>query len=64
MQKNRTKTDEVARGRQRNSKNRSIAEAVIGKFEDIFEMTLSQLRSPQAAFSAICAGILAVNLSG
>jgi hypothetical protein len=45
-------------------KNRSIVETVIGKFKDFFGATLSRFRSPQAAFSAICAGILVVNLSG
>jgi hypothetical protein len=60
--KNHTRTSEIARGRQRNPKNRSIAETVIGKFKDFFGATLSRFRSPQAALSAIRAGILAVNL--
>jgi hypothetical protein len=43
-------------------KKRSIVETVIGKFKNFFGATLSRFRSPQAAFSAICTGILAVNL--
>jgi IS5 family transposase len=42
-------------------KKRSIIETVIGKFKNFFGATLSRFRSPQAAFSAICAGVLAVN---
>ncbi|MDR1890762.1 MAG: transposase, partial [Puniceicoccales bacterium] len=42
-------------------KKRSIVETVIGKFKNFFGATLSRFRSPQAAFSAICAGVLAVN---
>jgi hypothetical protein len=45
-------------------KNRSIVETVIGKFKNFFGATLSRFRSPQTAFSAICTGILAVNLAG
>jgi hypothetical protein len=45
------------------SKKRSIVETVIGKFKNFFGATLSRFRSPQAAFSAICAGVLAVNFS-
>jgi IS5 family transposase len=41
---------------------RSLVETVIGKFKNFFGTKLSRFRSPQAAFSAICAGILAVNL--
>ncbi|MDR1891298.1 MAG: transposase [Puniceicoccales bacterium] len=43
------------------SKERSIIETVIGKFKNFFGATLSRFRSPRAAFSAICIGILAVN---
>jgi IS5 family transposase len=45
-------------------KRRSLVETVIGKFKDIFGATLSRFRSPQAAFAAICAGVLAINLGG
>jgi IS5 family transposase len=41
---------------------RSLVETVIGKFKNFFGAKLSRFRSPQAAFSAICAGVLAVNL--
>jgi hypothetical protein len=36
MQKNHTMAGKVARGRQRNLKNRSITETGIGKFKDFF----------------------------
>jgi hypothetical protein len=42
-------------------KKRSIIETVIGKFKNFFDATLSRFRSTQAAFFAICAGVLAVN---
>jgi hypothetical protein len=45
----------------RTIKKWSIIETVIGKFTNFFGATLSRFRSPQAAFSAIYAGILAVN---
>jgi hypothetical protein len=43
-------------------KKRSVVETVIGKFKNFFGTKLSRFRSPKAAFSAICAGVLAVNL--
>jgi IS5 family transposase len=43
-------------------KKRSLVETVIGKFKNFFGSKLSRFRSPQAAFSAICADVLAVNL--
>jgi hypothetical protein len=43
-------------------KKRSIVETVIGKFKNFFGKTFFRFRSPQAALSAICAGVLAVNL--
>jgi hypothetical protein len=43
-------------------KKRSIVETVTGKFKNFFGATPFRFRSPQAAFSAICTGILAVNL--
>jgi hypothetical protein len=45
-------------------KKRSLVETMIGKFKDYFGPSLSRFRSPRAAFSAICAGVLAVNLIG
>jgi hypothetical protein len=42
-------------------KKRTLVETVIGKFKNFFGAKLSRFRSPQAAFSAICAGVLAVN---
>jgi hypothetical protein len=42
-------------------KKRSLVETVIGKFKNFFGAKLSRFRSPQAAFSAICVGVLAVN---
>lgn len=43
-------------------RKRPIVETVIGKFKNFFGNTLSRFRSPQAAFSAICAAIVTVNL--
>jgi hypothetical protein len=37
-------------------KKRSIVETVIRKFKNFFAATPSRLRSPRAAFPAICAG--------
>jgi hypothetical protein len=42
-------------------KKRSL-EIVIGKFKNFFGAKLSRFRSPRTAFSAICVGVLAVNL--
>jgi IS5 family transposase len=42
-------------------KKRSIFETVIGKFKNFFGAPLSRFRYPKAAFSAICAGVLATN---
>ncbi|MDR1232822.1 MAG: IS982 family transposase [Puniceicoccales bacterium] len=43
-------------------KKRSIVETMIGKFKSFFGETLSRFRSPQSAYSAICAAIIAFNL--
>jgi hypothetical protein len=43
-------------------KKRSLVETVIGKIKNFFGAKLPRFRSPRAAFSAIYAGFLAVNL--
>jgi hypothetical protein len=43
-------------------KKRSLVETAIGKFKNFLGAKLSRFRSPRAAFSAICAGVLSVNL--
>jgi hypothetical protein len=43
-------------------KKPSLDETAIGKFENFFFAKLLCFRLPKAAFLAICAGVLAVNL--
>jgi hypothetical protein len=43
-------------------KKRSIVESMIGRFKSFFGETLSRFRSPQSAYSAIYAAIIACNL--
>jgi hypothetical protein len=43
-------------------RKRPLVETVIGKIRNFFGPKLSRFRSPQAAFSAIYSGVLAVNL--
>jgi hypothetical protein len=43
-------------------RKRPLVEPVIGKIRNFFGPKLSRFRSPQTAFLAICAGVLAVNL--
>jgi hypothetical protein len=43
-------------------RKRPLVKTVIGKIRNFFCQKLSRFRSPQAAFSAICAGVPSVNL--
>ncbi|MDR2603082.1 MAG: transposase [Puniceicoccales bacterium] len=49
-------------GKKKIPKKRSIIETMIGKFKSFFGEILFRFRSPQSAYSAICAAIIAFNL--
>jgi hypothetical protein len=55
--------DPNSREEKRFLKKRPIIETMARKFKSFFGKTLSRFRSPQSAFSAICAAIIAFNFA-